>query len=252
MKIAPKITWLLVTFLILILFTPLLFLPQLKVYASPSFIRDLTLGWGLWSYLIYVLIFILSVPLPLPSGPLALAGGYLFGIFWGSLLALLGLFVGSSISFIVARKFGQPLVEKLIDKHHIIHFNHLLKKRGLSFVLLAYSIPVFPEDSLDYLMGVSKVSYKTFVITLITGNIPRYLLINTLGSNLYSGFSWFTGLILLVIVIMVIVSFFREKIKRVLFKELKEVESEVKKLERGMGSNNFKNNTNNHNLKRKK
>src|SRR3989344_8478318 len=125
MKIAPKITWLLVTFLILILFTPLLFLPQLKVYASPSFIRDLTLGWGLWSYLIYVLIFILSVPLPLPSGPLALAGGYLFGIFWGSLLALLGLFVGSSISFIVARKFGQPLVEKLIDKHHIIHFNHL-------------------------------------------------------------------------------------------------------------------------------
>ena len=132
-----------------------IFTPGLDNLSSPEYLREYILDLGPLGYVMYVLFVILSIPLPIPTGTLALAGGYIFGTLIGTSLVMVGLVIGASVSFLLVRKFGRPLVEMLVDKRHIIHFNHLFKKRGPVFALIAYMIPIFPSDATDFLLALS-------------------------------------------------------------------------------------------------
>ena len=150
-------SWFILTGIILLIIGLTLFIPGLKNFSSPSYIRDFLLNLGSWGYFIYILLFIASVPLPIPSSPLALGGGYVYGTWLGTALTLIGLIIGASISFFLVRMYGKNLVENLIEKRQIIHFNHLFKERGMVAALTAYAIPIIPADALDFLLGLTKV-----------------------------------------------------------------------------------------------
>jgi uncharacterized membrane protein YdjX (TVP38/TMEM64 family) len=100
-------------------------IPGFQKLASPTFVRSYLLDVGAWGYLLLVFLMLLSVPLPIPSTPLVLAGGYVYGHIIGTILALIGNVFGATIGFYLIRFFGKPLLEKMVDRHHLIHFNHL-------------------------------------------------------------------------------------------------------------------------------
>lgn len=208
------------------------YLPDFRNFTSPTFVREYLLSLGNWGYFVYVLLFLLSIPLPIPSTPVAVAGGYVFGIVVGTLLTLLATVIGASIAFYLIRYYGEPLLEKVVSKHHIQHFMHIFKKRGINGAILAYAIPVFPSDSINFILGLSKIRYHTFLLVVILGSIPRYVLINALGQELYTGFTIKTVIIPILTAIYLLIAIFREKIKRILFKELRELEREAKVLEK--------------------
>jgi len=236
MKIKHQVrAWIILILILGIFVVASFFIPGLRNFSSPTYVRDFLLGLKLFGHFIYVLLFIASIPLPIPSSPLALGGGYVFGFWLGTLLALIGLVIGASISFLLVRKFGTPLVEKLIEKRHIVHLNHIFKKRGVAAVLIAYAIPIFPSDALDFILGLTKIKYSTFLWIILIGNIPRYLLINSLGHDLYHGFTWKTVFILFGIMAMIVIAIEREKIKRIIFTELQVLEREIKEIEEEVG-----------------
>ncbi len=222
------------------------FLPELKQFASPTYLRDLILQAGEFGYFLTILLLLSSVPLPIPSSSVVLVGGYVYGLIGGTILSLIGILIGGTISFFLARYFGRKLLEKLVDKHHIIHFNHLFKKRGVIIAFIAFIIPIFPDDAVMMLLGLTPIRYPVFLLTAFIAHIPRLLLINSIGSDLYHGFTKMTYILLAISLLMALVAIFREKIKRFMFKELRElerdverevvvVEREVGKVEREMG-----------------
>ena len=137
-----------------------LFLSQhftnLKNFTSPEFVRDYLIGFGHWGYFMYVILILLSIPLPIPSTPIILAGGYVYGMIIGTILALIGAIIGGTIAFYLVRFYGKPLLEKLVDKHHINHFNHIFKKRGSIAALISYAIPLFPSDTVNLILGFTR------------------------------------------------------------------------------------------------
>ena len=201
--------------------------PSVLTLGSVVEIREFLLGFGTFGYGMFVLLLMLSIPLPIPSTPVILAGGYLYGLIPGTVLALIANIIGASLSFYLVRHFGTPLLEKLVDKHHIIHFNHLLKKKGKIAVLISYVIPLFPSDAVSLILGLSKIRYKHFITLLVVGHIPRYLIINSLGEDLFSGFTIRTIIVLLFAAGLLLVAIFRKQLKKILFKELREVEKEI-------------------------
>lgn len=208
------------------------FFPELKKLSSPAFIKEFLFGFGIWSYPLFILLLLLTIPLPLPSTPIALAGGYLYGTALGTLLALIATIIGSSISFYLVRTYGQPLLERLADKHHIKHFNHVFKRRGIIAALISYTVPIFPSDCVSAILGLTKIKYKTFIFIVLLGHIPRFLIVNYLGENLFAGFTWKTAAILAGGVIFIIIAAFRENLKQFFFKELKELKKETKNIEK--------------------
>jgi len=205
---------------------------DLKQFADPIYVRDFLLSFGAWSYLVYMVMLLLTIPLPIPSTPVVLAGGYVFGTVLGTILSLIAGGIGSSIAFLLTRKYGKPMLEKLVDKHHILQFNHVFKKRGSSAAFISYAIPTFPSDAISLMLGLTKMSFHTFLLLYFIAHIPRYMIINSIGSDLFHGFSATTFVVVILGAGLILVALFREQLKKVFFKELHEVEKEVKKLEK--------------------
>ncbi len=214
----------------IILLLPYLF-PAFKNLSSPTYLRELLISVGPFGYFVFIGLLLLTIPLPIPSTPVVLAGGYVYGTIFGSLLALTAGVIGGSAAFLLIRKFGRPLLERLVDAHHITHFNHIFKKRGTAAAFISFAIPLFPSDGVCLILGLTKMKFRTFLLLFVLAHIPRYLIINSLGSDLYSGFSPKTIAVLMGGAIFILVALFREKLKKAFFKELKELEDEAKTAE---------------------
>jgi uncharacterized membrane protein YdjX (TVP38/TMEM64 family) len=208
------------------------FLPGLKKFSSPEYVREYLLGFGWWGRIMYILLILAAIPLPIPSTPLIVVGGYLYGQIWGTLLSLSAVVLGSLLSFSLVRYFGKPLLEKMVDAHHIAIFNHLFKKRGKLFAFISYIIPIFPSDVIGPILGLTRMSYSLFLPIVVGGHIPRILLITSFGNDLQSGFTWKTLILLILCLVFVLIAIFREPLKKFMFKELREIETEAKVVEK--------------------
>lgn len=90
-------------------------------------------------------------------------------------------------------------------------------------------MPIFPADSLNFLLGLTNIKYAAFLVILILGSIPRYVIVTSLGENLLAGITIKSAITMGAAVIFILIAIFRERIKLILFKELKEIEREVEK-----------------------
>jgi uncharacterized membrane protein YdjX (TVP38/TMEM64 family) len=217
---------------LILVFGSTLFLPILKNFTSPTVVRDYLLAAGNTGYVILAFLLLVSTLSPLPNTPIALGGGYVYGIWIGTILALIATIIGGVVYFNLARRFGMPLILKLVNKHHIAHFNHIFKKRGIGAVFISFAFPIFPSTTLCLLLGITNMKLHTFVWLAILGHIPRYLLLNSLGNDLYTGFGLQTIFILIGSIFFALIATFREKVKKIVFKELQELEDSVEEIEK--------------------
>ena len=59
----------------------------------------------------------------LPGQPVQFAASYIFGIFRGFLLSIIGAVIGTTISFMLARVFGRDFIELLFDKEKVDYYH---------------------------------------------------------------------------------------------------------------------------------
>jgi len=205
---------------------------NLDQFTDPEYLRMLLIDAGYWGYFLLVGLLLVAIPLPIPSTPIVLAGGYVYGPIIGTLLALIAVFLGGSIAFYTTRIFGRPVLESLVDEHHITHFNHIFKKRGVTAAFISYALPLFPSDIVHLMLGLTRISYKHFLALNLAGHIPRYLILNSLGGDFFSGFTLSSLWTILGAGIFILIAVFREPLKRLFFKELRALNHEVHWLEK--------------------
>jgi uncharacterized membrane protein YdjX (TVP38/TMEM64 family) len=208
------------------------FIPGFEKFTSPEYIRGILIGLGNWGYLAFIVLLIVSVLSPVPATPIILAGGYVYGLMTGSLLALISIVAGGSILFLLIKKLGEPLLKLFVDEHHIKHLQHILKKRGKVAALISFIVPLFPSTSVMLIVGLTGISYISFIALVILGHIPRFLLINSFGADLHSGLTIKTIIVASLGVLLILVAAFRVPLRKFLFKELKELENDAIKAEK--------------------
>ena len=117
-------------------------------------------GHGLWGRVLYVgMCFLQVVVAIIPGEPLEIAGGYAFGAVWGTVLCLIGLFLGSVVIFALVRRFGQSVVEVFFppEKLHSLRFLQSSPKRNLLFWIV-FTVPGTPKDLLCYFARAASLS----------------------------------------------------------------------------------------------
>jgi uncharacterized membrane protein YdjX (TVP38/TMEM64 family) len=119
---------------------------------------------------------------PIPGEATGLIGGYVFGPILGTIYSTIGLTVGSWIAFILARIFGMPLVEKAVNPKVIAKYDHFLEHQGAFVSFLLFLIPGFPKDCLCYIMGVSHMPTRTFIIISTVGRLLGTMMLSVSGS----------------------------------------------------------------------
>ena len=109
------------------------------------------------------------VAAPIPGELTGFIGGYIYGPLWGTIYSTIGLTLGSWLAFMLARFFGEPLLERVVKKEVFEKFDHFMEHRGLLVSFLLFLIPGFPKDYLCYIMGVSRIPTMTFIIISTVG-----------------------------------------------------------------------------------
>ena len=126
---------------------------------------------GMIAYVIAVIGAIVIAPLTsIPFIPLVVGS---WGIFWTVVMSIIGWTVGSLIAFWIARKFGAPIVGKLVSiDDKVEKFYRNIPEERLFWYLIFLRI-IIPVDILSYMLGLfTNIKAKLFLITTFLGVIP--------------------------------------------------------------------------------
>lgn len=174
-------------------------------------LKNLILDSGYFAPLIYIIAFSL-VPLTFfPDSLLAILGGTIFGLSRGFLYTSVGALIGGSISFFISRILGQSFVERL-ENDKLKNIQNLLKDNGFLMILLLRLIPLFPFDLISYGAGLTKISYKDFILGTLIGTIPGILVFVNLGAQWISFNKESIYLSVSLLILFIIISLFLKKI----------------------------------------
>ena len=147
--------------------------PMGKFVSEPEKFRLWVESHGLWSRAAYVgMVFLQVLVAVIPGEPLEISGGYAFGAVQGTLLCMLGAFLGSVVVFAFVRRFGRELVEIFFPKEKI---------ESLRFL---QSSP--KRDLLCYFAGLTDLSWGKWLLICSAGRLPS-IITSTVGGSAVGG-----------------------------------------------------------------
>ncbi len=127
------------------------------------------LGW--WAPVLYGLLWLVVPVLCLPGAPLGLAAGALFGPIWGSLYTLVSSTAGATLAFLVARHLaGEWVVQRTSGR--LGRLVQGVEADGWRFVAFVRLVPLLPFNLLNYALGLTRISLRTYVIATFLGMLP--------------------------------------------------------------------------------
>ncbi len=137
-----------------------------------------------WAPVIYMGTYILVIALSLPVGTLmTLLGGFLFGLFKGTLFVVTAATLGSTVIFIIAQtSFGNSLRKRAGRLYQKIEKN--MKENAVGYLLFMRLIPIFPFFLVNVVPALFNVPLRIFVLTTFFGIIPGTLAFVYFGQQL--------------------------------------------------------------------
>lgn len=182
MSIKKRNGMLLVLFLlILIMACGLLWHDFAALLNSPEKVRDL--GW-FGSVVLMGAVFLQVVLAFLPGEMLEVMAGILYGPWWGLFICLMGSTFASCLIYGLVKKWGEPLIKMFFSDDKIKEARFLKNEQHLFSVLFViFLIPGTPKDLLTYLMPLTPLSKKQFLLIVSCARVPS-IITSTLGGGL--------------------------------------------------------------------
>lgn len=192
-------------------------------FNSVDKLRTFILDLGFWGRITFVFLQFLQVTfVPIPSTILTIAGSIIYGPLQGGLLSLSGILLGSVLAFLLGRVFGRRLVTFMVGKQTCEKWVRFLSKARYTFFFMML-LPMFPDDVLCLVAGVTSMSWAFFVITNLLTRPIGIFLTSYLGSGEiipYQGWGLVVWAIILVAVgiLMWLVTKYDDQIEKALMR----------------------------------
>jgi len=203
------------------------------LFTDPEHIKETVASYGRLGPLVLVFFHITQTIIFFIPGPfISIAGGYLFGVFWGTVYNIVGSIIGSMALFYLARKVGQSAFMRWLDDREYKHVEAVIQERGIWAVFFARLIPVFPNDALTIAAGVSPLKTREFFLASSIGYIPTLYVENLLGDQLTQGITMKVLLIAGFLMLLAWVYLLRNRIKVLMLREVAAIERDVAAVEK--------------------
>ena len=171
-------------------------------------------GWA--APVLFVLVYAVVTVLFLPGSVLTLAGGALFGPWFGTLYNIIGATLGATIAFVIARYLGSEWVSRkaggklkqLIDG---------VEEEGWRFIAFVRLVPLFPFNLLNYALGLTRIALPHYVIASFIFMLPgtfAYTWLGHAGREAVAGEEGFIRTVLLALALLAAVIFLPKFVMR--------------------------------------
>lgn len=130
--------------------------------------------------LLFMLSYAVATVLFIPGSVITLAGGALFGPFWGTLYNLTGATLGAALAFIAARYVAADWVGRRTSgrSEQLIAG---VEQEGWRFVAFVRLVPLFPFNLLNYALGLTRIRFVPYVVTSYITMLPGAVAYTYLG-----------------------------------------------------------------------
>ena len=163
----------------------------------PSFdaawIHGLVSGLGIFGPLVLVGLMVLAIVVsPIPSGPIAVAAGMLYGATGGAVVSIVGAEIGALLAFSMARHFGYDAVRR--SDNAVMRFIAVPRSQGalMGIVFASRLIPFISFDAISYATGLTNLSFARFAFATALGIVPICWTLAAMGAGMATGgIDWF-------------------------------------------------------------
>lgn len=140
---------------------------------------------GAWGPVVVISLMLVAVVLsPIPSGPIALVAGAVYGPLLGALYVVIGAELGAVIAFSIARYFGYGFVRKRLSGRLSWLTQRQSQNSLMAAVFVSRMIPFISFDAVSYAAGLTSISAWRFAAATLAGVIPVAYLITYFGKQL--------------------------------------------------------------------
>ena len=112
----------------------------------------------------------------IPGQPIQFASSYLYGVLGGFLISLVGAFIGTVITYYLAKFLGNDALHVIFGEEKVKSYvRKLNSSRAYVIIFLLYLIPGIPKDVTSYIAGISNIRLRPFIFLSILGRSPGVL-----------------------------------------------------------------------------
>jgi uncharacterized membrane protein YdjX (TVP38/TMEM64 family) len=156
---------------------------HLEQYLDPERLRRYGASHGVLLPLMYLAVWTVG-PLFLPGLPITLAGGVLFGPFWGVVYTAIGSALGAALVFLVARYLARDWVAAKLAGTRLMSLDDKVARHGWKIVAFTRLIPVFSFSLLNYAFGLTRISFWPYLAATFVCMLPATIAFVYFSSNL--------------------------------------------------------------------
>ena len=161
-------------------------------------------GFGAFGLIVMMLIQIAQIIVALiPGEVVEFVAGTIYGWFGGLIFCLVGIAAGQTLIFVAVRFFGKNFVEKVAGNENLKKFKFLNDEKKLKIALfILYFIPGTPKDLLTYIVPLTKINLKDFLIITLFARIPS-IVTSTYGGDAFANKDYKTLLVVYIVILFI-------------------------------------------------
>ena len=169
------------TVILLILLTTYL---RREGYISTEGILNLIKQYKVVAPLLFILIYAIGPSLFIPSLPLTLGAGFLWGPLWGVVFSITGSTTGSSVAFLISRYLMADTIKNRFGYEKWTWLKEKVEKHGWKAVAFARLLPVLPFPVLNYMFGVTPIPFLHYLWASFVFMLPACIAYVAFGSSM--------------------------------------------------------------------
>ncbi len=140
-------------------------------------------GAGAAGYLLYIVAYVVCCVLVIPAIALTLAAGVIFGLLTGSIIVLIGATAGAMAAFLLGRTIFRRYVEaRVASNPKMAAVDRAIAREGTKIMLLMRLSGFPPFTWINYTLGLTGVSFRSYLWTTFFGIIPGTIAFTYAGS----------------------------------------------------------------------
>lgn len=153
---------------VLVLYIALYYSGVLEKINNVEELRKFVKESGQWGVLVlFGLTLLQVVVLPIPAAVTILLGVLMYGPTVSFIVSTIGTITGSIICFLIGKFFGYKVVAWIIGDEKAKKYADFINEKGKIPFIVMLLFPFFPDDILCMAAGLTKMTFKFFIITVV-------------------------------------------------------------------------------------
>ncbi len=136
---------------------------------------------------VFVVAYVLACVLLLPGLILTLGAGFAYGVAIGIPLVWVSANLGAAVAFLLGRTLARErIAARVAGNARFAAIDRAVGREGLKIVLLTRLSPAFPFNLQNYAYGLTRVTFRDYVVGSLVGMVPGTAMYVYLGSLITS------------------------------------------------------------------